>query len=100
MAPPRLADVAKVSPTTAGGSMHLVRRSCAAVSAAFLATGLLAIVPSATTAASDSRWVDRGSHQNSESVQVVLDWERISFRTIYTDGATPIPVGVPVLGFT
>jgi hypothetical protein len=81
--------------------MHLVRRSCAAVSAAFLATGLLATLPSATSAASDSRWEGHGgSHHTSESAQVVLDWERISFRTIYTDGATPIPVGVPVLGFT
>ena len=32
--------------------------------------------------------------------QVVLTWERIAFRTVYTDGATPIPVGVPILGFT
>jgi hypothetical protein len=31
---------------------------------------------------------------------VVLNWERIAFRTVYTDAATPIPVGVPVLGFT
>ena len=36
---------------------------------------------------------------SSESPQVVLDWERIVFRTVYTDTATPIPVGVPVLGF-
>jgi hypothetical protein len=40
-----------------------------------------------------------GGHP-SESAQVVLDWERISFRTVYTDGATAVPVGVPVLGFT
>jgi hypothetical protein len=31
---------------------------------------------------------------------VVLNWERIAFRTVYTDAATPIPVGVPILGFT
>ena len=31
---------------------------------------------------------------------MLLNWERIAFRTVYTDGATPIPVGVPVLGFT
>ena len=35
-----------------------------------------------------------------ESSQVVLDWERILFRTVYTTGATPVPVGVPILGFT
>ena len=31
---------------------------------------------------------------------MLLHWERIAFRTVYTDAATPIPVGVPVLGFT
>ena len=31
---------------------------------------------------------------------MLLNWERIAFRTVYTDAATPIPVGVPVLGFT
>lgn len=32
--------------------------------------------------------------------QVVLDWERTLFRTVYTERATPIPVGVLYLGFT
>src|SRR4029079_7542024 len=69
-------------------------------SAAVLATTLLATDPSAS-APSDSRWVARGHGGHpSESAQVVLDWERISFRTVYTDGATAVPVGVPVLGFT
>jgi hypothetical protein len=36
---------------------------------------------------------------SSESPQVVLDWERIVFRTVYVDNPTPVPVGVPVLGF-
>ena len=36
---------------------------------------------------------------SSEDPQVVLDWERIVFRTVYTDTPTPVPVGVPVLGF-
>jgi len=31
---------------------------------------------------------------------VILDWERISIRTIYTQAGTPVPVGVPYLGFT
>ena len=31
---------------------------------------------------------------------MLLNWERIAFRTVYTDAATPVPVGVPVLGFT
>ena len=33
------------------------------------------------------------------SSSVVRDWERISFRTIYTDAASPVPIGVPYLGF-
>ena len=32
--------------------------------------------------------------------QVLLDWERVLFRTVYTDGLTPIPAGIPLLGFT
>lgn len=39
-------------------------------------------------------------HGSTERSQVVLDWERILIRTVYTDAATPIPIGVPVLGFT
>ena len=37
---------------------------------------------------------------HSSAAQVVLDWERILFRTVYTDGLTPVPSGVPLLGFT
>ena len=39
------------------------------------------------------------THGSSESPQVVLDWEGVVFRTVYVDTATPIPVGVPILGF-
>lgn len=45
-----------------------------------------------------------GSHRHpqpppsTDSPQVVLDWERVAFATIYP--ATPIPVGVPLLGYT
>jgi hypothetical protein len=35
----------------------------------------------------------------SESPQIVLDWQRISLRTVYIDAPTPVTVGVPVLGF-
>lgn len=31
---------------------------------------------------------------------VVRDWERILIRTVYIDGLSPVPVGVPYLGFT
>jgi hypothetical protein len=37
--------------------------------------------------------------ESSESPQIILDWERIALRTIYSDTATPVTVGVPVLGF-
>lgn len=34
------------------------------------------------------------------SSTVVLDWERTSIRTVYTENLTPIPVGALYLGFT
>ncbi|GAB3775935.1 hypothetical protein FB382_004267 [Nocardioides ginsengisegetis] len=75
----------------------LAPRACALLSAAVLAVAPLAATP--FTAPSGAAG-DRAAPSGAESAQVVLDWERISFRTVYTDGATPIPVGVPVLGFT
>jgi hypothetical protein len=72
--------------------MQLTRRSVtlgtlAGAGAATLAPdGLLSAAASAARA-------------STESPQVVLDWEGIVFRTVYVDTATPIPVGVPVLGF-
>jgi hypothetical protein len=40
----------------------------------------------------------------ARAAQVVLDWERIAFRTVYGEPTapptTPIPAGVPLLGFT
>jgi hypothetical protein len=32
--------------------------------------------------------------------KVVLDWQRIALRTVYTEGASPIPAGTLYLGFT
>ena len=32
--------------------------------------------------------------------QMVFTWQRIALRTVYTVGATPIPIGFPSLGFT
>ena len=72
--------------------MLLTRRSvtlgtlAGAAAATVAPDGLLSAAASAT----------RGS---TESPQVVLDWEGIVFRTVYVDTATPIPVGVPILGF-
>ncbi len=74
--------------------MLLTRRSLTVGSTA-LAAGALVLGPEAY-AAPGHRRRRRGS---AEDGQAVLDWERICFRTVYTDAATPVPVGVPVLGF-
>ena len=78
--------------------MMLTRRSVAVGSAA-VATSALVLGPDAVAAPRHRRRV-----MSAETGQAVLDWERVSFRTIYTDftpqkPVTPIPVGVPVLGF-
>jgi hypothetical protein len=74
--------------------MMLTRRSVTLGSAA-LATTTIALGPEALAAPR------RRLARSAENGQVVLNWERISFRTLYVDSvpATPIPVGVPVLGF-
>ena len=79
--------------------MHLVTRACALLSAAALTTALLVAAP---TAASASAPTERGAAPTARGAhgQVLLKWERIAIRTVYTDTATPIPVGVPVLGVT
>jgi hypothetical protein len=43
--------------------------------------------------------VDRPARRDVSST-VLLDWERSAIRTIYTETPTPVPVGVPYLGFT
>lgn len=72
----------------------LSRRSVTVGSAALATT--IALGPDAVGA------TRRRYARSAENGQAVLDWARISFRTMYTDSvpATPIPVGVPVLGFT
>lgn len=40
------------------------------------------------------------SHSQAFSASgVARDWERISIRTVYTEAVSPVPVGVPYLGF-
>ncbi|SDS58356.1 hypothetical protein SAMN04488543_2002 [Friedmanniella luteola] len=39
-----------------------------------------------------------GAPPSRRGVQVVLDWERIGIRTVYTDAASPIPSGTLYLG--
>jgi hypothetical protein len=93
--------------------MMLTRRSLAVGSTALAATSL-ALGPALTSEALAAP--DRRRHRpprSTEGGQAVLAWERIAFRTVYADltpvigstpppvpTATPIPVGVPVLGFT
>ena len=79
--------------------MHLVQRSCALLSTAALTTALLATAPSASAAPTAT---DRGPAHASRvtKAQVLLNWERIALRTVYTDASAQVPVGVPVLGFT
>ena len=78
--------------------MMLTRRSVTVGSAA-LATTALALGPGALAA-------PRRRHRaaSAEGGRAVLDWEGVSFTTVYgpfgtTPPLTPIPVGIPVLGF-
>jgi hypothetical protein len=64
-----------------------------------LTLGTLAGAAAAVVAPQDLLPEALAATGSSESPQVVLDWERISFRTVYADNPTPVPVGVPVLGF-
>jgi hypothetical protein len=72
--------------------MMLTRRSLTLGTVAGAAAA--ALLPDALTADAFA-----ASVSSTDDPQVVLDWERIVFRTLYVDTATPIPVGVPVLGF-
>lgn len=73
--------------------MSLHRPRLALVSAVLL-TGSMLAAPAAT-----SGTPHRHKHPTStESAQVLLDWERTAFAAIYP--ANPIPVGVPLLGYT
>ncbi len=81
--------------------MHRVRRASATIAATTLIAATLTLTgPVATAAGPAGR-----DHHSHESARVVLDWERIAFRTVYFAypdpvGTTPVPQGVPVLGFT
>ena len=77
--------------------MSPTRRSGCLLGAGALSAALLAVPATLPTAPASAA---RPPSSGPQSAQVVLDWERVSFRTVYTDAATPIPVGVPVLGFT
>jgi len=75
--------------------MSVYRRLCAVATSALLTIPLLALT---TTEASGQARERSQRTAAAESPQVVLDWERILMQTVYP--ATPIPSGVPLLGFT
>jgi hypothetical protein len=79
--------------------MHLVKRSCALLTAASLTTAVLVAAPSPANAGESAAPAAAHASRTTRA-QVVLNWERIAFRTVYTDAAAPVPVGVPVLGYT
>jgi hypothetical protein len=77
----------------------LTRRSLGVGSAASVSTAL--VLGSEAQAAPRRR---RRRASSAEGGQAVLDWQRVSFVTVYGSPLglpplTPIPVGVPVLGF-
>jgi hypothetical protein len=74
--------------------MRLHRRSLTlpALALCLLAPALLGPPLGSAGAAGPSR------HRTTEDASVVLAWERIALATVYP--ATPIPSGVPILGFT
>jgi hypothetical protein len=75
--------------------MSVYRRLCAVATSALLTIPLLALT---TTEASGEARERSQRTVAAESPQVVLDWERILMQTVYP--VTPIPSGVPLLGFT
>ena len=76
--------------------MPLTRRSFTLGSAAIVTT---AVIPRSPAFAAPAHRVRAPSPTNGQSV---LDWQLISFRTVYAEQvpATPVPVGVPTLAFT
>ncbi len=74
--------------------MKVKRRVCALVTSMLITTPLACVVVPAAAH-------DDGRHPHlaqQDSAHVVLAWERILMQTVYP--ATPIPTGVPLLGFT
>jgi hypothetical protein len=63
-----------------------------------LAAALILASPFTLTAGQAAQATERRHPSPQDSAKVVLDWERILFSTVYP--ATPIPSGVPILGFT
>lgn len=77
--------------------MKNLRSRAVLVGAVLLATSTLTISPAASGGGRHAH-PHHDPPASPDSAQVVLDWERTAFATIYP--ATPIPVGVPLLGYT
>ncbi len=76
--------------------MSITRSAAVLATSATLAAVALAPAPAGSAVAPPQP----RHHGHAESAQVVLDWERTLLRTVYTEHVTPIPVGIPSLGFT
>jgi hypothetical protein len=74
------------------------QRLRAVVVATVLLTGSALAASPATSSGSQRSASHADPPASTESGQVVLDWERTAFAAIYP--ATPIPVGIPLLGYT
>ena len=72
------------------------RRTLAGLVGSALAGGMLVAAPPPAGAEPPELLVRAPATRS----QVFLDWERIAMRAVYTEGLSPIPSGVPVLGFT
>ena len=75
--------------------MPVSHRFCALATCVLLAAPVSTLT---TPAAGLTGTSPEPPHRVEEPAQVVLDWERILMQTVYP--ATPIPTGVPLLGFT
>lgn len=78
--------------------MLLLRRPLAAS-----VCGLLAAFPFTLPDASATGSIPTSSYHSqayTSASEVVRDWERILIRTVYAEALTPVPTGVPYLGFT
>nr|WP_300047835.1 vanadium-dependent haloperoxidase [uncultured Nocardioides sp.] len=79
--------------------MKNLRSRAVLVAAALLAASTLASSPAASDGSGGKhRHPHHDPPDSPDSGRVVLDWERTAFAAIYP--ATPIPVGVPLLGYT
>jgi hypothetical protein len=73
---------------------RFTRARQATLLAVVLAVGPLTLLTGSATASPNRSRTETGA------AQVARDWQRTALRTVYTEGATPIPSGTLYLGFT